>query len=62
MLRGSQYSFKQQTQIKLKNKVLGPLPSNMIDSLIEATVPLLFSSIGPFSTKVMFLILANTER
>jgi hypothetical protein len=61
-LRGRQYSFKQQTQIKLQNKVLGPFASNVNDSLTEATLPVPFSCIGPFSTKVMFLILENTER
>jgi hypothetical protein len=61
-LRGRQYSFKQQTDIKLQNKVLGPLASNMNDSLTEATLHVPFSCIGPFSTKVMFLILENTER
>jgi hypothetical protein len=61
-LRGRQYSFKQQTQIKLQNKVLGPLASNMNDSLTEATLHVPFSCIGPFSTKVMFLILKNIER
>jgi hypothetical protein len=29
-LRGRQYSFKQETQIKLQNKVLGPLASNIM--------------------------------
>jgi hypothetical protein len=62
MLRGRQYSFKQQTQIKLQNKILGPLASNMNNSLTEATLHLPSSCIGPFSTKVMFLILENTER
>jgi hypothetical protein len=61
-LRGRQYSFEQQTQIKLQNKVLGPLASNMNYSLTEATLRVPFSCIGPFSTKVMFLILENTER
>jgi hypothetical protein len=32
------------------------------DSLTEATLHVPFSCIGPFSTKVMFLILENTER
>jgi hypothetical protein len=40
-LRGRQYSFEQQTQIKLKNKVLGLLASNMNDSLTEATLRVL---------------------
>jgi hypothetical protein len=62
MLRGRQYSFKQETQIKLQNKVLGPLASDMNDSLTEATLHLPFSGIVPFSTKVMFLILENIER
>jgi hypothetical protein len=61
-LRGRQYSFKQQTQIKLTNKVLGPLASNMNDSLTEATLHLPFSCMGPFSAKVVFLILEITER
>jgi hypothetical protein len=62
MLRGRQYSFKQETQIKLQNKVLGPLASDMNDSLTEATLHLPFSCIVPFSTKVIFLILENIER
>jgi hypothetical protein len=62
MLRGRQYSFKQETQIKVQNKVLGPLASDMNDSLTEATLHVPFSCKGPFSTKVMFLILENTER
>jgi hypothetical protein len=57
-----QYSLKQQTQIKLQNKVLGPVASNMNASLTEATVQLPLSYILPFSTKVMFLIFENTER
>jgi hypothetical protein len=61
-LRGRQYSFKQQTQIKLQNKVLGPFASKVNDSLTEATLHVPFSCIGPFSTKVMFLILENIER
>jgi hypothetical protein len=61
-LRGRQYSFKQETQIKLQNKVLGPLAFDMNDSLTEATLHLPFSCIGPFSTKVMFLILEIIER
>jgi hypothetical protein len=61
-LRGRQYSFKQQTQIKLPNKVLGPFASNVNDSVTEATLHVPFSCIGPFPTKVMFLILENTER
>jgi hypothetical protein len=61
-LRGRQYSFKQQTQIKLTNKVLGPLVSNMNDSFTEATLHLPFSFMGPFSAKVVFLILEITER
>jgi hypothetical protein len=58
-LRGRQYSFKQETQIKLPNKVLGPLASNMNDSLIEATLHFPFSCMGTFSVKVMFLILKS---
>jgi hypothetical protein len=61
-LRGIQYSFKQETQINLQNKVLGPLAFDMNDSLTEATLRLPFSCIGPFSTKVMFIILGNIER
>jgi hypothetical protein len=34
----------------------------MNDSLTEATLHLPFSCMGPFSTKVRFLILENTER
>jgi hypothetical protein len=45
-----------------QNKVPGPLASNINDSLPEATLHLPFSCMGPFSTKVMFLILENTER
>jgi hypothetical protein len=60
-LRGRQYSFKQQTQIKLQNKVLGTLASNINDSLTEAALHLPFSFMGSFSTKVMFLILENAE-
>jgi hypothetical protein len=62
MLRGRQYSFKQETQIKLQNKVLGPLGSDMNDSLTEATLHLPFSCTVPFSTNLMFLILENIER
>jgi hypothetical protein len=58
-LRGTQYSFKQQTHKKLQNKVLGPLASNMNDSLTEATLHLPFSCMGPFSVKVRFLILKS---
>jgi hypothetical protein len=61
-LRGRQYSFKQQIQIKLQNKVLGLLASDMDDSLTKAALQLPFSCIVPFSTKVMFLILENIER
>jgi hypothetical protein len=61
-LRDRQYSFKDQTQIQLQNKVLGPLASNINDSLTEATLHLPFSCMGPFSAKVMFLILEITER
>jgi hypothetical protein len=59
-LRARQYSFKQQTQIKLQNKVLDPLASNINDSITEATLNFPFSCMGPFSTKVTFLILENT--
>jgi hypothetical protein len=62
MLRVRQYSFKQETQIKLQNNVLGPLASNMNDSLTEATLHVPFSCIGAFSTKVIFFFLENTER
>jgi hypothetical protein len=61
-LRGRQYSLKQQTQIKLQHKVVGPLDSNMNVYLTEATLHLPLSCIWPFSTKVMFLILEITER
>jgi hypothetical protein len=61
-LRARQYSFKQQTQFQLQNKVLAPLASNMNDSLTEATLHLPFSCMGPFSAKVMFLILEITKR
>jgi hypothetical protein len=60
-LRDRQHSFKDQTQIQLQNKVLGPLASNINDSLTEATLHLPFSCMGPFSAKVMFLILEITE-
>jgi hypothetical protein len=62
MLRGRQYSFKQQTQIKLQSKVLGPHASKMNDSLTEATLQLPFSCNRLLSSKIMFLILENTER
>jgi hypothetical protein len=61
-LRGRQYSLKQQIQIKLQNKVLGLLASDMDDSLTKAALQLPFSCIGPFATMVMFLIFENTER
>jgi hypothetical protein len=61
-LRVRQYSFTQQTQMKPQNKALGPLASNMNDSLTEATLHLPFSCMGPFSTKVMFLFLEIPER
>jgi hypothetical protein len=54
--------LRQETQFKLQNKFLGPLTSNMNDSLTESTLHLPFSCMGPISTKVMFLILENTER
>jgi hypothetical protein len=57
MLRGRQYSLKQQTQMKLQNKVLGPLAWNMNDSLTEATLQLPLSCILPFSTRWCFSLL-----
>jgi hypothetical protein len=58
-LRGRQYSFTQQTQIKPQNKGLGPLASIMNHSLTEATLQLPFSCMVPFSSKVVFLILKS---
>jgi hypothetical protein len=58
-MRGRQYSLTQQTQIKPQNKALGPLASNMNDSLIEATLHFPFSCMGTFSVKVMFLSLKS---
>jgi hypothetical protein len=58
-MRGRQYSLTQQTQIKPQNKALGPLASNMNDSLTEATLHFAFSCMCPFSAKVMFLILKS---
>jgi hypothetical protein len=50
-LRARQYSFKQQTQFKLQNKVLAALASNIIDSLTQATLHLLFSFEGDFEQR-----------
>jgi hypothetical protein len=46
-MRGRQYSLKQQTEFNLKNKVLAPLASNIIDSLTQAILHLLFTYMGP---------------
>jgi hypothetical protein len=56
-MRGRQYSLTEQTQIKLKNNSLGLLASIMNHSLTEAILQLPFSWMGPFSAKVVFLIL-----
>jgi hypothetical protein len=61
-MRGRQYSFTQQTQIKPQNKALGPLASIMNHSLKEATLQLPLSCMGQFSAKVLLLILEITER
>jgi hypothetical protein len=61
-LRVRQYSLRQQTQSQLQNTVLAPRPSNIIDSLTQATLHLPFSCMGPLWTKVMFLTLENTDR
>jgi hypothetical protein len=42
-LRVRQYSLRQQTQSQLQNKVLAALPSNIIDSVTQATLNLPFS-------------------
>jgi hypothetical protein len=47
-LRGRQYSFKEQTQFKMLNKVLDPLASNINDSLPQATLCLPFTCMGQF--------------
>jgi hypothetical protein len=53
-LRGRQYSFKQQTEFTMLNKVLDPLPSNISDSLTRTTMLLPFPWIWWFCIKVMF--------
>jgi hypothetical protein len=61
-LRGRQYSLKQLTQFQLQNKVLAPPASNIFDSLKQATLFLPFNCKEKLWTKVMFLILENTDR
>jgi hypothetical protein len=61
-LRGRHNSLKQQTQFKILNKMLGPLASNINDSLTQAILHLPFTCREPFWTKVMFVTHENTER
>jgi hypothetical protein len=45
-LRGRKYSFKEQTQFTIENKVLDPLVSNINDSLTQASLHLPFTCMG----------------
>jgi hypothetical protein len=56
-LRGRQYSFKQQIQIKLQNKVLGLLASDMDDSLTKAALQLLSVLSGHLQQRLCFSFL-----
>jgi hypothetical protein len=49
-----QYSFKQETEFTVLNKVLDPLPSNLNDSLTQAILHLPFTCMGWLGTKVIF--------
>jgi hypothetical protein len=61
-LRGTQYSFKEQTEFTILTKLLDPLFSNIKDSLTKTAVFLPFTWKWLFCTKVMFLTHGNTER
>jgi hypothetical protein len=45
-LRGRQYSFKQQIQFTILNKMLDPLGSNINDSISQATLHFPFTCMG----------------
>jgi hypothetical protein len=62
ILRGRQYSFKQQAQFTMLTMVLDPLASNINDSLTQTTLHLPFTSMGRFGPKVIFLLYENSER
>jgi hypothetical protein len=62
MMTGWQHSFQMLTQFTMLNKVQDPLASNINDSLTRAAVPLPFTWMEWFSTKVMSLTQESTER
>jgi hypothetical protein len=61
-LRDGQYSFKEQTEFTIQPNLLDPHVSNIKDSITRAAVFLPFTCMSWFCTKMMFLILGNTER
>jgi hypothetical protein len=52
--RGRHYSFKEQTEFTMINKILDTFPSNIKDSLLIATVLLPFTLKELFCKNVMF--------
>jgi hypothetical protein len=54
-LRHRHYSFIHPTQFMMQIEVLDPLTSNIKDSITRATELLLFTSMVPLSTKMVFL-------